>query len=46
VINELRLDLSRDQDEATYDAHMREFLGMDDIMYEEITGKKPEKSAS
>ena len=30
VINELRLDLSRDEDEATYDAHMREFLGIDD----------------
>lgn len=30
VINELRLDLSRDDDEATYDRHMREFLGADD----------------
>jgi Fe-S cluster biosynthesis and repair protein YggX/predicted TPR repeat methyltransferase len=45
VINELRLDLSREQDEATYDAHMREYLGLDDEMYEQITGRKPEKSA-
>jgi len=44
VINELRLDLSRDADEQTYDAHMREFLGIDDEMYEGLTGKKPEKS--
>lgn len=29
VINELRLDLSRDEDAATYDQHMREFLGID-----------------
>ncbi len=28
VINELRLDLSRDEDSATYDEHMQEFLGM------------------
>lgn len=28
VINELRLDLSRDEDSATYDENMREFLGM------------------
>ncbi|MCH2135533.1 MAG: Fe(2+)-trafficking protein [Phycisphaerales bacterium] len=30
VINELRLDLSRDEDSETYDQHMREFLGMPD----------------
>lgn len=29
VINELRLDLSRDQDQDMYDQHMREFLGID-----------------
>lgn len=29
VINELRLDLSRDEDAATYDQHMREYLGID-----------------
>ncbi len=45
VINELRLDLSQDQDSDTYDAHMREFLGIDDVMYEEITGEKPRGSA-
>ena len=28
VINELRLDLSRDEDSATYDQHMNEFLGV------------------
>ncbi|MEM8757226.1 MAG: Fe(2+)-trafficking protein [Planctomycetota bacterium] len=44
VINELRLDLSRDQDGDTYDAHMREFLGIDDAMYEELTGEKPKAS--
>ena len=27
VINELRLDLSREQDQEAYDMHMREFLG-------------------
>jgi Fe-S cluster biosynthesis and repair protein YggX len=37
VINELRLDLSREQDEEVYDQHMREFLGIDDELYEEIT---------
>lgn len=30
VINEMRLDLSRDDDAATYDRHMREYLGVDD----------------
>jgi Fe-S cluster biosynthesis and repair protein YggX len=30
VINELRLDFSRDEDQETYDRHMREFLGIDD----------------
>lgn len=28
VINELRLDLSKDEDSATYDQHMCEFLGV------------------
>lgn len=32
VINELRLDLSRDEDNETYDRHMREYLGIDDDM--------------
>ena len=45
VINELRLDLSQDKDSDTYDAHMREFLGVDDVLYEQITGEKPRGSA-
>lgn len=40
VINELRLDLSRDQDEATYDSHMREYLGIDDELFAKLTGQK------
>lgn len=34
VINELRLDLSRDDDADKYDRFMREYLGIDDEMYE------------
>lgn len=30
VINELRLDLSKDKDQETYDQHMREYLGVDE----------------
>ena len=45
VINELRLDLSRDQDADTYDAHMREYLGIDSDMYRELTGEEPRGSA-
>lgn len=44
VINELRLDLSQDKDSDTYDAHMREYLGIDDLLYEKITGEKPAAS--
>jgi len=36
VINELRLDLSRDEDAATYDRHMREFLGIDDALLAQL----------
>jgi len=32
VINELRLDLSQEEDAETYDQHMREFLGVDEGM--------------
>jgi Fe-S cluster biosynthesis and repair protein YggX len=33
VINELRLDLSKDEDSETYDRYMREFLGItDDVL--------------
>lgn len=45
VINELRLDLSRDRDSETYDAHMREFLGIDDSLYQTLTGQKPDRGA-
>jgi Fe-S cluster biosynthesis and repair protein YggX len=38
VINELRLDLSREQDSATYDQHMREFLGIDEELYGRLKG--------
>lgn len=40
VINELRLDLSREEDGETYDRHMREFLGVDDELYASLTGAK------
>lgn len=36
VINELRLDLSRDQDSETYDKYMREYLGIDDALLAEL----------
>jgi len=37
VINELRLDLSRDEDAETYDRYMREYLGVDEDLYAKIT---------
>ncbi len=40
VINELRLDLSRDDDAANYDKHMREYLGIDDELYAELTAAR------
>jgi Fe-S cluster biosynthesis and repair protein YggX len=40
VINELRLDLSREQDEEQYDAHMREYLGIDEELYARLTAGK------
>ena len=36
VINELRLDFSREEDQEAYDRHMREFLGIDDKVLEQI----------
>lgn len=36
VINELRLDFSRDRDQEVYDQHMREFLGIDGDVLREI----------
>lgn len=38
VINELRLDFSREQDQATYEKHMCEFLGVDEATHERLTG--------
>lgn len=38
VINELRLDLSREQDSDTYDRYMREYLGIDDALLAELSG--------
>ncbi len=37
VINELRLDFSREEDQRTYDGYMCEFLGLDQKLYEELT---------
>ncbi|MBX3383357.1 MAG: Fe(2+)-trafficking protein [Phycisphaeraceae bacterium] len=39
VINEMRLDLSRDEDSETYDRQMREYLGIDDALLEQIRSK-------
>lgn len=36
VINELRLDFSREEDQATYDRHMCDFLGIEPEMYEKM----------
>ena len=39
VINELRLDFSRDEDQEVYDQHMREYLGIDEALHAELTAK-------
>ncbi len=36
VINELRLDLSRERDSEVYDQHMLEFLGIDEALHTRI----------
>jgi len=41
VINEMRLDFSRDKDQEIYDQHMREYLGIDDEVLASIAGAKP-----
>lgn len=41
VINELRLDLSREKDNEAYDQHMREFLGIDDALLAQLTAGRP-----
>lgn len=40
VINELRLDFSNDRDQATYEQHMREYLGIDSQLLEHLTATK------
>lgn len=40
VINELRLDFSRVEDQKVYDKYMCEFLGMDEALYEKLTKKE------
>lgn len=37
VINELRLDFSRDEDQDVYDRHMKEFLGIDEELEAKLT---------
>ena len=39
VINECRLDFSREEDQRVYDGYMCEFLGIDQKLYEEVTKK-------
>jgi Fe-S cluster biosynthesis and repair protein YggX len=39
VINEMRLDLSREDHAETYDQHMREYLGIDEDLYKELTAR-------
>lgn len=39
VINELRLDLSKDEDGETYDRYMREYLGITEDLLSEISGQ-------
>ncbi|MFK7759751.1 MAG: hypothetical protein AB8C13_07390, partial [Phycisphaerales bacterium] len=42
VINELRLDLSRDDHDAAYDYAMRLYLGIDDELFRKVMdGKEP-----
>lgn len=37
VINEMRLDLSREEDSDKYDRFMREYLGIDDELHQKLT---------
>lgn len=45
VINELRLDLSRDEDSEVFDRYMREFLGIDDDLLAKLTDANAERNA-
>jgi len=40
IINELRLDLSRDEHDAVYDYAMRKFLRLSDEQYADLTGRE------
>lgn len=44
VINELRLDLSRDEDSAVYDRYMCEFLGVDEELLARLNSESAEKA--
>ena len=39
VINELRLDFSRERDQEVYEQHMCEFLGIEPNLHRKLTGK-------
>jgi len=39
VINELRLDFSREEDQQVFDEQMCEFLGIDQALHEQLTSK-------
>ncbi len=41
IINELRLDLSRDEHDAVYDYGMRRFVGLSDETYEQLMDSPP-----
>jgi Fe-S cluster biosynthesis and repair protein YggX len=41
VINELRLDLSRDEDSEKYETFMRDYLGLDEETYQKLRDHKP-----
>ena len=39
VINELRLDFSREEDQRVYDQYMCDYLGIDETLYDQLTAK-------
>lgn len=39
VINELKLDFSREEDQDTYDTYMYEYLGIDEVLLKELRDK-------
>lgn len=43
VINELRLDFSRDRDQEIYDQHMRDYLGLDPESYAKLIQVPPQQ---